>query len=177
MEVYCFGCSSVLDKSTDRRKLVSTAASSNRVLLVWKTLVLEKVSIPSEKLDEVISDVQSPGRICRKCFSAYDRYAKLHTERKSSLDNALPKIPLRCEDRQGSSTPKRTETTARIAPLILPPENIVESPPVVVCRHCDYVCCAVSLHCIHNCYSYIVIYFMLLLYRSMYPIADQAKHF
>ena len=50
MEVYCFGCGSVLDKSTDRRKLVSTAGSSNRVLLVWKTLLLEKVPITSEKI-------------------------------------------------------------------------------------------------------------------------------
>ena len=50
MEVYCFGCGSVLDKSTDRRKLVSTAGSSNRVFLVWKTLLLEKVSITSEKI-------------------------------------------------------------------------------------------------------------------------------
>ena len=31
MEIYCFGCGSGLDKSTDRRKLVSTAGSSNHV--------------------------------------------------------------------------------------------------------------------------------------------------
>ena len=57
-----------IDKNTDRRKLVSIAGSSNYVLLVWKTLVGEGVST-SEKIDEVLSDMQSPGRTCRKCFT------------------------------------------------------------------------------------------------------------
>ena len=85
MEVYCFGCGvDLTNKATDRRKL------SGRVFDVWRTFLYKKR--PEADAFTTVNKFY-PGRMCRKCFNAYERLAKLHVEASDALDKAFEKNP------------------------------------------------------------------------------------
>lgn len=83
----CFGCGSDLSgRPTDRRRLASP--SSTKVVLQWKQLVLQDNGYCESELDHLITGDGTPeqsGKMCRKCFAAYERLADLTTTLRNNL--------------------------------------------------------------------------------------------
>ena len=93
--VFCVGCGSDLtNKSTDRRNLRSAVAE--HVATIWKELLEQIVDEEESNVDidasKIISGDKEPargGRMCRKCFKAYEHYHALHKSLVSNLKKAL----------------------------------------------------------------------------------------
>ena len=68
-EIYCVGCG-ISITPTNRRALASLGAEN--IVQVWMAILRNE--------EQAVQDVLSveDRKICRKCFSAYDRYSKLH---------------------------------------------------------------------------------------------------
>ena len=72
--VYCVACGSDLtSRPADRRSLQSAAAE--HVVTALKEILVHMVDQVSDiDIDAVTEDSVRCGRMCRKCFSAYERY-------------------------------------------------------------------------------------------------------
>ena len=92
-QMYCFGCgTNVTNKPADRRAL--QGSGSQQVVELWTTVCesLEDAKRPSIDLNMLISGGGDPtrsGRMCRKCFYAYERYLKLHDSLQENLKKHL----------------------------------------------------------------------------------------
>ena len=91
--VHCVGCgSNVTYKSSDRRSLQS---ANSQVITLWKALldhVLNQEELQVDlDVDELHSNVLQSGKMCRKCFSAFDRFTTLHN---SLIDNMKKAIEI-----------------------------------------------------------------------------------
>ena len=136
--LYCVGCSKdITNVPADRRSLQS--AASDHVVQTWKAL-LERVLRQREVDIHIdVDSLVSNGRMCRKCFSAYDRYktlqASLLSNLKEAIDVAAPTT--------SSSSPKRARldssasrhTTASVLQLQRPAGSTSASPDVEVSHH------------------------------------------
>ncbi len=83
--VFCLGCGSdVTDRTADRRSLQS--AVSARVVPILRAFLHELLDEEESEVDAeaLISGGDQGGRMCRRCFSAFDRHRTL---RKSIMDN------------------------------------------------------------------------------------------
>ena len=97
--VYCVGCGSDLtSKSTERRSLQNSA--SEHVATVWRALhqhIVDQEEPDTDiDADMIVSgggDPAQSGRMCRKCFAAYERYQALQKSLLSNLKKALGVIP------------------------------------------------------------------------------------
>ena len=86
--IYCFGCgSNISDRPADRRALDNPR--SQHVVQLWKAF-REGRDEPVEDADKAPSGggSQSSCKMCRKCFSAYERYSKLHATIQENLTRA-----------------------------------------------------------------------------------------
>ena len=86
--IYCFGCGrNITDRPADRRALDNPR--SQQVVQLWKAF-LEGRDQPVEDADKASSggDSQSSCKMCRKCFSAYERYNKLYATIQENLRRA-----------------------------------------------------------------------------------------
>ena len=71
--LYCVGCSKdITNVPADRRSLQS--AASDHVVQTWKALLERVLSQREVDIHIDVDSLVSNGRMCRKCFSAYDRY-------------------------------------------------------------------------------------------------------
>ena len=94
--VYCIGCAAdITNRPADRRSLQS-AAALERVVPAWKSLLEHLLNLGESDVDidadSIVSGGGDPaqvGRICRKCFAAYDRYQALQTSLVSNLKKAI----------------------------------------------------------------------------------------
>ena len=77
----CLGCGEDLaNRAADRRALQGPPAEG--VVDAWKAL-LENVQVDLSDDDMLCADTlltrgEVPGKMCRKCFSSYERFYKLH---------------------------------------------------------------------------------------------------
>ena len=92
--VLCLGCGEVItSRTTDRRVLQGT--SVEHVVSVWRAM-LENAQADVDEgqvdADVILSGGGVPskaGKMCRKCFAAYDRYHKLHETLQINLAKAV----------------------------------------------------------------------------------------
>lgn len=96
--IYCFGCG-ITSRPADRRAL--DAPGSEHVVEVWKAFAEDEEDISDELLNE------SAAKMCRKCFSAYERYSKLHDTIEQNFKIAAEVL-------------RRTPSSSRAQPLPLP---------------------------------------------------------
>ena len=118
--VYCVGCGSDLtSRSTDRRSLQSSA--SEHVATVWKALLEHMVDQEGSDTDIDVDEIVSGGRMCRKCFTAYERYQTLEKSLLSNLKKALGLLPstlssstkrLRVESRRPAISEQASSSTS-----------------------------------------------------------------
>ena len=91
--VYCIGCAAdITNRPADRRSLQSAAALEH-VVPAWKSLLEHLLNLGESDVDIDADsgggDPAQVGRICRKCFAAYDRYQALQTSLVSNLKKAI----------------------------------------------------------------------------------------
>ena len=118
--VYCVGCGSDLtSRSTDRRSLQSSA--SEHVATVWKALLEHMVDQEGSDTDIDVDEIVSGGRMCRKCFTAYERYHTLEKSLLSNLKKTLGLLPstlssstkrLRVESRRPAISEQASSSTS-----------------------------------------------------------------
>ena len=139
--VHCVGCGSdIASRPADRRNLQSSA--SGHVITAWKTLLEYIVDQEGSEIDvdNIVSGGEDPvrgGRMCRKCFSAYERYQTLQRSLMSNLKKALDVLPS-----ASTSVAKRlrvasqSATSAPLPPLQPGSSSMPVSPDVAVsfCR-------------------------------------------
>ena len=134
----CFGCGCDLSgRSADRRRLASP--TSNKVVIQWKQLALQDNDYNERELDSLITGNGKPdesGKICRKCFAAYELLADLTNTLKcnqskflegtmKSKDNAPPPAKRPCYSAVANIT--NVPTSSRLAQA-----SATSSPPVVI---------------------------------------------
>ena len=78
MSSFCLACGISVANSTNNRVLKRFEGS----LFVWRHICNSELKVPAEDTERIVS---AGGRICRKCFSGYERCATLI---KSLKDNA-----------------------------------------------------------------------------------------
>ena len=81
--VYCLGCGNDLKEiPTERRNLgsdsLATPEPRERVLSSWTSLLNQELQCQGTTIESYIKDPANPGRMCRKCFYDYEKYAKLY---------------------------------------------------------------------------------------------------
>lgn len=102
--VYCVGCS-IICKSSDRRSLTGAEPS---VLSTWRELLMHELqNDPDTELDadQTISKLLQNPRLCRKCFSAFDRFSSLHKSITDNLKKVIEVIPC-CSQTAGRKRPR-----------------------------------------------------------------------
>ena len=91
--MYCLGCGvDITDKATNRRSLQGAAAK--KVVAVWKSFIelFAEESGPDVDCDSLITgdgDQAHAGKMCRTCYSAYERYIVLQQTMKEKLRSAI----------------------------------------------------------------------------------------
>ena len=87
--VVCLGCGQPVRRSTDRRKLTSSA--SQHVLPLWKTTIASALEKRNQLAD---LDSLSSGCMCRTCFYAYEKVVKskaiIEANAAKGLDSIVP---------------------------------------------------------------------------------------
>ena len=118
--VYCVGCGDdLIRRSSDRRSLQDADA---RIISVWKESLVKCQE--ESQLDLDADELQQVGKMCRKCFAAFDRYAKLQTSLLGNLKNVITIIPSTQSSSHGikrlrldqSSLPLQVKGGARLIP-------------------------------------------------------------
>lgn len=111
--VYCFGCG-ITSRPADRRAL--DTPGSEHVVEVWKAFAEDE-----EEFEELLSE--SSAKMCRKCFSAYDRYSKLHDTIKENFKRAAEVLRRAPSSSGAQPLPKRPRlgsTRLHMTPRELP---------------------------------------------------------
>ena len=91
--MYCLGCGiDITNKATNRRNLQGAAAK--KVVAVWKSFIelFAEETGPNIDCDSVITgdgDQAHEGKMCRTCYSAYERYIALQQTMKEKLRSAI----------------------------------------------------------------------------------------
>ena len=141
--LYCLGCGSdISNRSADRRSLQSDAAE--HIIPVWKSLLEDVVSqgesdvdIDADSLVSGGGDPTQCGKMCRKCFGAYDRYKSLQTLLTNNLravvDVVVPTTSSPKRPRlESSATTYTCATSASRLQLQLATSSTTVSPEVAV---------------------------------------------
>lgn len=87
--MYCLGCGSdIAGKPADRRAL--NVSGSAHVATVWKTFIKNVGQQDVEDIDNILSggDSHRVPKMCRTCYSAYERYSKLYDTIQENLKKA-----------------------------------------------------------------------------------------
>ena len=75
LQHYCVSCGTVVEKQTNRRKLQGSASEA-------VVNILKKLCHEIEETSDIDADawwsLAKEGKMCRKCFHAYERYHSLH---------------------------------------------------------------------------------------------------
>ena len=95
--LYCLGCGNDLSITPrDRRDIgvnsPATPEPRSRILTLWTALMRQELSCKGMTIETLISDVQNPGKMCRKCFYDYERFSNLQTKLETNLHLYLQKI-------------------------------------------------------------------------------------
>ena len=154
--VYCLGCGSdITNRPTDRRSLQS--ASSEHVVPVWKAfleIVLDgEESHADLDADTLISGGGDPskfGRMCRKCFNAYDKFQNLQTMLHCNLKKVIevispaaggkkrPRLDIATPSQKPKLQPLLTSTSVRLQNVASSSQAATTSPDVAV-RHLSVI--------------------------------------
>ena len=129
--MFCVGCGDdITHKAANRRSLLC-AASKERVVPAWKVLFEQAFSLKEPDVDIDTENITGSGRICRKCFAAFDRY---HSLQASLLDNLKKAIDVLEPTSLGTKRP-RLETSCLYLPIqqTAASTSSSESPTVAVC--------------------------------------------
>ena len=153
--VVCLGCGSITRRSSDRRNLNSVA--SQHVAALWKTTMTSELQKRKQlvDLDCLISgsdETSKPGKMCRKCFYAYEKVFNAKTVLQTNAAKALDAIlPTRtgglheCAKRSSDSSivppPKKRPLPPTFSPN--PISERTQSPGVVV-RQCIQTACVLA---------------------------------
>lgn len=136
----CFGCGCDLSgRSADRRRLVSP--TSSKVVIQWKQLALQDNDYDENELDNLITGSGKPdesGKMCRKCFTAYERLADLTTTLKGNQSKFLEDT-MKLKDNAALPPPAKRPCYSAVANITNVPTSsrlaqasATSSPPVVV---------------------------------------------
>ena len=88
----CLGCGEDLtSRAADRRALQGPPAEG--VVDAWKA-IFENVQVDVDNDDRLCADTlllggEVPGKMCRKCFSGYERFSKLHKILHENISRAI----------------------------------------------------------------------------------------
>ena len=83
--LFCLGCGAETDRASDRRNLGSSPSKS--VLNVWMTVVTRKLEV--DETDEFIQSLVTNHRMCRKCYSSYEKLLRLQKGIEDNINEAL----------------------------------------------------------------------------------------
>lgn len=142
--VYCVGCGSdSTSRSADRRSLQS--AASEHVATAWRALLEDAVDQEeSDIVDTLVSGGENPaqgGRMCRKCFKAYEHYQSLQKSLVSNLKKAIDVIvPTTLSSSAKRLRVESSVSRSDIPTSVLPPQassSTSASPDVAV--SCLYI--------------------------------------
>ena len=96
--MHCLGCGGDLSllASKDRRNIgsESSAAPEPRecVLKLWTILLKQKLQDLDFSFENIFIDPSNPGKMCRSCYSSYEKCATLQNKLSSNLQAVLDKI-------------------------------------------------------------------------------------
>ena len=135
----CFACGCVL-KVGDKRRLETPEAIN--VVALWKHLALQDESYSESELDKLLIGSGKPedyGKMCRKCFAAYQHLIEVADtlkNKQSEFFNAIMKpmddAPPPAKRPRYSATTK-IPTSSTLLGLVQPgASTCTSSPPVVV---------------------------------------------
>ena len=136
MSIFCLGCGEeVSNRASDRRNLSSEP--SKQVLRIWESFVARKLEKEAMEAERFIKSIIDNHRMCRKCYSAYDRLNKLQNGIEDSLDEALDVLlPTPRRKRQNSPHSVNTEVPKSkrlpLPPLVAADSASGKSPVVTV---------------------------------------------
>jgi hypothetical protein len=157
-EMFCVGCGAdVASDARGRRNLGagSTGASEPReqALSAWISLVSKGLLLQGSSIENTSIDVANPGKMCKACFAAFQKYHKLQVQLEGKLSVALQRmqctqtaLTITDPDPATPPPPKRScrgctrvpSTISTSAPTIVS----TASPPVSVCCMMHGVCIA-----------------------------------
>ena len=123
----CFGCGSDISSNpADRRRLVGEVSD------MWKALTMEQNADRCEdEIEKMLNGDGSPeksGRMCRKCFSSYERLIKLTHTLKANQNKFLQSLG----DDLRPPAKRRPSTTTKFPSCIPSTSSDNCSPPVAV---------------------------------------------
>ena len=132
----CVGCGSdltqVTDRPTDRRRLASP--TSSKVVTQWKQLALEDEQVNESELDSLVADIEL-GKMCRKSFSAYERFYDLKNTLRCNVSKFLDATSMADSEeptpaKRPCYTPRQLANVPKLKKF--PNTSAKSSPPVVV---------------------------------------------
>lgn len=86
-KLFCFGCGvDITHRSTDRRTITTNATA--HVLAIWKSIVDDELAERQQRAD-LNSILAGGGKMCRKCYNAFDKFNKMKSNITSTLKKAL----------------------------------------------------------------------------------------
>ena len=122
MSIFFLDCrEEVSNRASDRRNLSSEP--SKQVLRTWESFVARKLEKEAKEAERFIQSMIDNHRMCRKCYSAYDRLNKLQNCIKDSLDEALD-VLLPTPRRKRQNSPHSVDTE-------VPKSKRLPQPPLV----------------------------------------------
>ncbi len=156
---YCVGCGENFTGSSKNRRDFGANSKGKpetcqRVRVLWTFLMQQELGdVP---IDSVFLDLDNPGRMCKGCFNAYDRYSRLLVDRMRAVGQRITTIRVQTptasdtvscsgatadtptrRKRGASSRPREDEPQARRPCLLQNPPLVLSSctasPPVIVC--------------------------------------------
>ena len=127
----CIGCGKdTTNLPADRRSLQS--AASEHIVQTWKALLQHVVSQGELDIDSLVST----GKMCRKCFSAYDRYETFQISLLSNLREAIHvAVPVSSPKRVKLDSSATRRTTTSVFQLQRPTCSTSTSPDVAVSNY------------------------------------------
>ena len=141
-KIYCVGCGEdISTKSSDHRNLLTDSAS--HVFKAWKETMGKELrkKIDEENIEKGIEEIVGSHRMCRRCFSTYNRLHKfqkgVEENAADALDVLLPQLKVTRKRRlitaesQSTTTPSK-RTPMLKSPLIISSSSSVKSPIVSV---------------------------------------------
>ena len=90
--LFCLGCGENVKSHADNRRALQGSVEGERVVEAWRAnLDTLQCEVEEEQLcvDSLLSKDVSKDKMCRRCFSAFDRYSKLRSSLLENLAKAV----------------------------------------------------------------------------------------
>ena len=131
--MYCIGCGSdIAGKPANRRAL--NVSGSAHIATVRKTLIKNVGELDDEDIDNILSggDSHRVPKMCKTCYSAYERYSKVYETIQENLKKAADILRILPSSPVAQPLPKRPRLGSSFS------QQVGHSPEVEVRQSCIF---------------------------------------